>query len=51
MLAAAAAAGVDVVAHTSDDNTASRATLAKFGFVRQNATNDDGEHLYVRPPV
>lgn len=48
MLAAASAAGVDVVAHTTDDNTASRATLAKFGFVRHEATNDDGENLYVR---
>jgi RimJ/RimL family protein N-acetyltransferase len=48
LLDAATAAGADVVAHTADDNTASRATLAKFGFTRQDATNDDGEHLYTR---
>lgn len=48
MLDAATSAGADVVAHTTDDNTASRATLAKFGFTRQDATNDDGENLYTR---
>ena len=48
MLAAATAAGADVIAHTTDDNIASRATLAKFGFTRQDATNDDGENLYTR---
>lgn len=48
MLAAAQAAGADVVAHTTDDNVASRATLAKFGFTRQEATNADGENLYTR---
>jgi RimJ/RimL family protein N-acetyltransferase len=48
MLDAATAAGADVIAHTTDDNTASRAILAKFGFIRQDATNDDGENLYTR---
>ena len=48
-IAAAEATGAQVIAHTTDDNVASRATLAKFGFVRQDATNDDGERLYVRP--
>jgi len=48
MLAAATAAGADVIAHTTDDNIASRATLTKFGFTRQEATNDDGENLYTR---
>jgi len=49
VIAAAEAAGAQVIAHTSDDNVPSRCTLAKFGFVREDATNDDGEHRYVRP--
>jgi RimJ/RimL family protein N-acetyltransferase len=48
-IAAAEAAGAQVIAHTSDDNVASRRTLAKFGFVREEAMNADGERLYVRP--
>lgn len=48
-LAAADAAHVQVIARTTDDNVASRAALTKFGFVRQDAGDDNGEHLYIRP--
>lgn len=49
ILAAADAAGVQVVARTTDDNAASRAALGKFGFVRQSPADVNGEHLYIRP--
>jgi len=51
VIAAAEAAGAHVVAHTTDDNVASQATLAKFGFARQDHINDEGERLYVRPRI
>jgi RimJ/RimL family protein N-acetyltransferase len=49
VIKAAEAAGAQVIAHTAPDNIASQRTLAKCGFVREDAAKAHGEWRYVRP--
>jgi RimJ/RimL family protein N-acetyltransferase len=47
-VAAAEAADVQVIAHTAAGNIASQRTLARCGFIGEDATNADGEQRYAR---
>jgi RimJ/RimL family protein N-acetyltransferase len=48
VVVAAEAAGASVIAHTSPDNVASRAALARTGFTEEGL-DDTGELRYARP--